>query len=114
IISEQTNGLLKLAVPTATALAPASKYSITSSAEVIPPIPIIGIFTTSLTSYIILIEIGFIAGSERPPVRLAINGRLLGKCICIPVYVLIYVSPSASALSTALAISTRLVTLGDN
>src|SRR5699024_8334604 len=111
---EQTNGLLNLAVPTATALAPASKYSITSSAEVIPPIPIIGIFTTSLTSYIILIELGFIAVPERPPVRIAINGRLIGKIICILVNVLIIVSPSAPALSTALAISTTLVTFGDN
>ena len=38
-------GFLKLAVPTATAVAPAMINSIASSAESIPPIPMIGIFT---------------------------------------------------------------------
>src|SRR5699024_9527915 len=57
---------------------------------------------------------GLMAGPDKPPVLFAINGLRLGKWICIPVNVLIMVIPSAPADSIALAMSTILVTLGDN
>src|SRR5699024_2324580 len=86
----------------------------TSSLSSIPTITIIGIETCCLTSYIIRIAIGFIAGPDSPPVLLAISGLLLGRWICIPVNVLIIDKPSAPASSTDLAIETISVTLGDN
>ena len=54
------------------------------------------------------------AGPERPPVTLASNGFPVFKLIRIPIKVLINTIPSAPASSTALAISTISVTLGDN
>ena len=44
-MSRVADGLWKFAVPTATALAPASKNSMASSAVKIPPIPITGTLT---------------------------------------------------------------------
>jgi hypothetical protein len=43
---DQMNGSTKLIVPTCTALAPAIMNSSTSSAVAMPPIPMIGSFTT--------------------------------------------------------------------
>ena len=46
IISRQAKGSMKFAVPIATAEAPAYKNSKTSSAFIMPPIPMIGKFTS--------------------------------------------------------------------
>src|SRR5699024_7429987 len=110
----QIIGFVKFSVPIATASAPASKNSNTSSAEAIPPIPIIGKSTWRFTSLIILIAIGLIALPDSPPVLLAMIGFLLDKSIRILVSVLIIVKPSAPAVSIAWAMPTISVTFGDN
>ena len=63
----QMNGSTKLAVPTCTALAPASMNSSTSRASMMPPMPMIGIFTSCRHSHTIRTAIGRIAGPLSPP-----------------------------------------------
>src|SRR6266849_640117 len=67
-------GSQKLAVPTWTAVAPASMNSITSAAVEMPPIPMTGICTDFEASYTIRTAIGLMAGPESPAVTLAIRG----------------------------------------
>ena len=57
---------------------------------------------------------GLIAGPDKPPVLLANRGLPVFRSIRIPIKVLIKTSPSAPAASTALAMATISVTLGDN
>ncbi len=47
MMSRQAKGLTRLAAPTSTAAAPASISSITSSAELTPPMPMMGMLTAS-------------------------------------------------------------------
>ena len=105
---------MKLCAPTATAVAPASKNSIASSALAIPPIPMIGMFTAFATCHTIRSATGFTAGPERPPVILPSNGFLVLISIAIPVNVLIMEIASAPASSTAFAICTISVTFGES
>ena len=54
-------------LPIVTAFAPAIKNCLTSSADCIPPPPIIGVLISRAKSHTILNAIGLIAGPERPP-----------------------------------------------
>ena len=105
-------GLMKLAVPTETAVAPAIINSRASSALAIPPIPMIGIFTAFATWYTMRTATGFTAGPDIPPVLLARAKVLRLISIFIPVMVLIRETTSAPPLSAARAISVMSVTLG--
>ncbi len=74
MISVVACGLTKLAVPIWTAAAPAIKNSSASSAVMMPPIPITGIWVACTTCHTIRRATGLMAGPESPPVMLAIFG----------------------------------------
>ena len=112
MISLQAIGLIRLAAPICTAVAPAIIISMTSSALEIPPIPMIGRFVASYTSYTILNATGKIAGPEKPPFLLAMTGFLRLISMRIPIKVLISEIPSAPPSSAARAISLISVTFG--
>src|SRR5450756_237267 len=66
----QAHGSQKFTVPTSMALAPASMNSITSSAVLMPPIPMTGIFTALAASHTMRRAIGLMAGPDSPAVTL--------------------------------------------
>src|SRR5262249_21362025 len=79
----QALGSAKLAVPTWTAAAPTTKYSKTSSAELMPPKPTIGTPTARNASFTRRSVIGLIARPERPPVALPRRDLRLWKSMLI-------------------------------
>src|SRR3989304_5287684 len=114
IISTDTAGFKKFAVPTATADAPARKNSTASCAVVIPPMPIIGILTALYTCHTIRTATGLIAGPDNPPVILANLGLHVSVSITIPRSVLINDIAFAPSSSHTFAKGVMSVTLGDN
>ena len=94
--------------------APANKNSIASLAQLIPPKPTTGIFTTLATCQTIRSATGFTQGPLNPPVTVLNTGFRVFTLTAIPINVLISDTESAPAPSTAKAISCILVTLGDN
>ena len=94
------------------AVAPASINSIASSPDIIPPNPIIGIFTALETSYTILTAIGLMAGPDSPPVTFANTGFLVFISIFIAKNVFINDTASAPPSSAPFAILAISVTLG--
>src|SRR3990170_5442697 len=113
-ISIETPGFIKFAVPTATALAPASKNSTASFTVKIPPIPMIGIFTALYTCQTILTATGLMAGPDKPPVTLASRGFHVSVSIDMPSNVFITDRPSAPSSSHTLAKEAISVTFGDS
>ena len=109
-----TVGSRKLAVPISIAVAPAIKNSIASSAVHIPPSPTTGIFTPLATWLTILTATGFTAGPLKPPVPMLRREQRRSMSIDIPIKVLMSETESAPSASTALAISTMLVTFGES
>ena len=107
-------GWTKVTVPTWTALAPASMYSMASSAVAMPPQPIIGISTARAHCQVMRTTMGRIAGPDRPPVMLPSLGRWLSISTAMARKVLATTSASAPAASAARAISAMSVTLGDS
>ena len=107
-------GVTKLAVPTCTAVAPASKNSTTSVALMMPPMPISGTFTARATCHTMRKATGLMAGPDNPPVTLASTGRRVFTSIAIPTNVLMSESASAPASTQALAMATTSVTLGES
>ena len=105
-------GLMKFAVPTEMADAPASMNSMASSAVRIPPMPMMGIFTAWAHCQTIRTAMGLMAGPDMPPVLLARAKVLRSISIFIPVSVLISDITSAPPASAALAISAMSVTFG--
>ncbi len=74
-------GSTKFAVPTATAVAPASMNSTASCALAMPPMPITGTRTASYTSHTMRRATGLIAGPDSPPTRRASTGRCVSTSI---------------------------------
>ncbi|KJU85557.1 hypothetical protein MBAV_002246 [Candidatus Magnetobacterium bavaricum] len=108
-------GLTKLAVPMATAPAPARMNSMASSAVIIPPMPISGADGNALcTCQSILSATGFMAGPDSPPMTLDNRGLLLSISIAMPVSVFISDRASAPAPTATLAISVMSVTFGES
>src|SRR5574344_2709819 len=107
-----TAGSIKLAVPTSTARAPAIRNSNASAALQIPPNPTTGILTAWATCHTMRTATGLTQGPLRPPVMVLKYGRCFSTSMAIPNNVLMSDTLSAPASSTALAISTTLVTLG--
>ena len=67
MISTVACGFTKFAVPTATAVAPASMNSTASVAHEMPPMPSSGTSTALRTSHTMRSATGFTAGPDRPP-----------------------------------------------
>ena len=101
-----------MAVPMATAAAPARMNSSASSALQIPPMPITGTRTVWATWYTIRTATGLMAGPDSPPVLLARAKVLRFTSIFIPVRVLIREMASAPPSSAARAMTVMSVTLG--
>ncbi len=106
--------VVKLAVPTPIAEAPARYISSAASAESTPPIPMMGRSVVWATWRMSLRATGKTAGPDIPPVPLARIGFLVLRSKRIPTRVLIMVRPLAPASSAALAMVTTSVTLGVN
>ena len=114
ITSAVACGLTKLAVPTETAVAPASMNSMASSPVMIPPMPRMGTFTPLDTCQTMRRATGFTAGPERPPTTRASLGLRVRASTAMPSRVLISEMASAPFASAAWAISTTSVTLGES
>src|SRR6185437_8071233 len=107
-------GSQKFAVPTSTAAAPASMNSITSSAVVMPPMPMTGISTVCAASYTMRRAIGLIAGPLKPAVMLEMRGLRVLASMAMPTKVFTSETASAPAFSADLAMAAMLVTLGES
>src|SRR6056297_360196 len=79
-----------------------------------PPIPITGTSTAQAACHTIRSATGFIAGPESPPVILPRQGLREKTSTAIPVIVLISETADAPAETTASAIGTTSVTLGES
>ena len=88
-------GSVNVAVPTATAVAPASISSIASFASYTPPIARIGRFEQRCASYTAFTATGCTHRPESPPVRLPSTGRRVSTSITIAGIVLMSASASA-------------------
>ena len=112
MIRLQAKGSVRFAAPTCTAVAPASSISITFSALLMPPMPMMGTETASYTCHTIRRATGNTAGPEKPPMMLASTGRRVRGSMRMPSSVLIRLRPSAPASSQARATAAMSVTLG--
>ena len=102
-----------MAVPTWTAEAPATRNSIASSADQIPPMPIIGRSGRARAiSQTIRSATGLIAGPLRPPISLARIGLRLRQSMAMPLIVLTRLTASAPPSAAARAMATTSVTFG--
>src|SRR6185436_14719175 len=89
------------------------RNSRTSSALVIPPIPMIGTpGMADAISHTMRTATGLIAGPERPPVLAAIRGARFRQSIAMPFIVLMAEMPSAPPSIAAFAIGTMSVMFG--
>ena len=111
-IFPHTNGSTKLAVPTCTAVAPASMNSSTSRASMIPPMPMMGIDTAWRHSYTMRTAIGRMAGPLSPPMPFDRIGLRVSTSMAIARNVLTSEMASAPASSAARAKLGRAVTFG--
>ena len=108
-------GSWKTAVPTDTAEAPARMNWRASRPVLMPPMPRIGTSgIAACTCHTQRTATGRIAGPDSPPVTPARAGRRVSVSMTMPSSVLIMLSPSAPASTTARAISTMSVTSGDS
>ena len=74
-VSSGARGLRKVAVPTCTAVAPASRNSTASVPLLMPPQPITGTSTAEDTCHTMRSATGLIAGPDSPANPRAIDGR---------------------------------------
>src|SRR5664280_2151741 len=104
---------VKLAAPTATAVAPQAMNSRASRPLMTPPIPTTGTCgRASATSATMRSAIGLIAGPQRPPVRLPRNGLSVSRSRTIALNVLTSDIPSDPASTAARATAVTSLTLG--
>ena len=96
------------------AVAPANRNSIASCALVIPPSPMMGIFTALAVCHTMRSAMGFTHGPERPPVTVESMGRRCSASMAIPNRVLMRDTESAPSASAARAISVMSVTFGES
>ncbi len=94
--------------------APASMNSITSSAVLMPPMPITGMRTVFAASHTMRKAMGLIAGPDSPAVMLEMRGWRVSASMAMATKVFTSEMASAPASSAARATSGMLVTLGDS
>ena len=105
-------GLTKFAVPTATAVAPASMNSTASVPLEMPPMPRSGTFTALWHCHTQRRATGLMAGPEKPAKGRDVSVQRRSASMAMPMSVLMREMASAPADSAARAISAISVTLG--
>src|SRR5450756_31821 len=114
MMSSMAVGLMKVAVPTCTAVVPAMMNSTASCQVEIPPMPTTGMWTARATSQTMRRAMGLMHGPDSPAVTLSKTGLRAWISTARALNVLTRETASAPACSQAIAIAVMSSALGDS